>query len=480
MRLYILLSLLVSVAAPFPVMAADPDLPDPKTPVQTEAQVEERNQKATHMHALQLTEADVQAEAHGRPWSLDSCIHYAISHNLDVRGAYFDLKGGYLDVVEAKDRFLPTLSASASQGWAFGRGLTSQNTYADRNTSTTGWNVGFQLPLFQGLSALRQLRLAQSRMRTLDLQLAHARDEVTLQVIGLYLQTLYNREMVSVRHEELRLSEVQLRLQQDLLEGGKVPEADVLQARAQVASNQVSVINAENDYRLAIVDLTRALELGDVDGFDIQELDFAHGIPAIPRAEKVYDEAMECNNGLLAARSAVRDADCAISAAKTGYIPQLSFNAGVGSSFYSVSGTETLAFNKQMKDNFATSVGFSLNIPIFDAFSTRNQLRRACLQRRQAMLDVERRESELLKTIRQAHSQAVGARAQYQAGEWSVQASKAALEAMTEKYTYGRANATEWQQAQTDYITTLAQLLQAKYELILRCRILRFYMGRDN
>ena len=46
---------------------------------------------------------------------------------------------------------------------------------------------------------------------------------------------------------------------------------------------------------------------------------------------------------------------------------------------------------------------------------------------------------------------------------------------MTEKYNYGKANATEWEQSRSDYITTLAQQVQAKYELILRTRVLQFY-----
>ncbi|WP_301383533.1 TolC family protein, partial [uncultured Duncaniella sp.] len=101
--------------------------------------------------------------------------------------------------------------------------------------------------------------------------------------------------------------------------------------------------------------------------------------------------------------------------------------------------------------------------------------RQARAQKLSAELELERQESNLLKTIRQAHSQAEGAEAQYRAGETAVTSAKAALDAMTEKFTYGRANATEWEQARSNYITTLSQQVQAKYEMILRNRILNFY-----
>ena len=430
--------------------------------------------KITGISILSALLISAALPAKAETWSLDSCINYAIDHNLDVRSALIERYKGDLNVTEAKDRFLPTLSASAAQSWSFGRGLTSENTYANRNTSSTGFNVSFSLPIFQGLSALRQLRQAQANIHTLDLRVENAKDDVTLGVIAYYLQVLYSREIVSVRKEELRLAQTQLERQQILFEGDKVPE-DVLQAKSQVASSQVAVVNAENDYSLALVDLTRALELKGTEDFDVEPIDLDGELPRLASADEVYKNALNNNSGILAARSSVGLADHAISIAKTGYIPKLSFNAGLGSNYYTMSGMPSNSFGRQMRDNFSKSLGFSLNVPIFDAFNTRNQIRQARAQKLSAELELERQESNLLKTIRQAHSQAEGAEAQYRAGETAVTSAKAALDAMTEKFTYGRANATEWEQARSNYITTLSQQVQAKYEMILRNRILNFY-----
>ncbi len=431
--------------------------------------------KITGISILSALLISAALPAKAETWSLDSCINYAIDHNLDVRSALIERYKGDLNVTEAKDRFLPTLSASAAQSWSFGRGLTSENTYANRNTSSTGFNVSFSLPIFQGLSALRQLRQAQANIHTLDLRVENAKDDVTLGVIAYYLQVLYSREIVSVRKEELRLAQTQLERQQILFEGDKVPEVDVLQAKSQVASSQVAVVNAENDYSLALVDLTRALELKGTEDFDVEPIDLDGELPRLASADEVYKNALNNNSGILAARSSVGLADHAISIAKTGYIPKLSFNAGLGSNYYTMSGMPSNSFGRQMRDNFSKSLGFSLNVPIFDAFNTRNQIRQARAQKLSAELELERQESNLLKTIRQAHSQAEGAEAQYRAGETAVTSAKAALDAMTEQFTYGRANATEWEQARSNYITTLSQQVQAKYEMILRNRILNFY-----
>ena len=68
-------------------------------------------------------------------WSLDSCVNYAVAHNINILQQQLKIKEGEQSVTEAKDKFLPSLDASASQSFNFGRALQQDNTYADRNTS---------------------------------------------------------------------------------------------------------------------------------------------------------------------------------------------------------------------------------------------------------------------------------------------------------------------------------------------------------
>lgn len=424
---------------------------------------------------ITLIIASVSLHSQADAWSLDSCITYAISHNISVRSAQLDNLGAHLAVTEAKDRFLPTLNAGAQQSWDFGRSLTSDNTYANRNISNFGWSVQLSLPIFQGLSALRQLRQAEAASRAGELQSLAVADEVTLSVMSLYLQALYNRELLAVSREQLRLTTTQLERQEALLEAGKVPEVDVIQARAQVATAEVDTVNAANNLRLSLIDLAQALELKNTDEFDISPLPDSETAPILISLSEATDRALGGYSSILAARARVESADRAVDLARSGYLPRLSFNAGLGDSYYRMSGLSNNSFSRQMRDNFSKTLGFTLQIPIFDAFSTRNSIRRAQLNRRSANLDLERCESDLRKAVEQAWTQADGARKKLDASIIAAEASKAALDAMTEKYTYGKANASEWEQTRSNYITSLVEQTRAKYETILRTRILNFY-----
>lgn len=406
-------------------------------------------------------------------WTLDDCINYAVENNIQVKNSRAQELSGEYDITEAKDNFLPSVSASASQTFNFGRGLTSENTYADRNTANFQWGVGMQLPLFQGLQATRQLKYARVNLRTLALRTEAAKENITLNVIAQYLQVLYCRELLATADEQVRLSEYELERQQALADAGKIAEVNVIQAKSQVAQDRLSVTNAQNDYTLALLDLAQLIQLGDIDGFDVAPLD--EELPVVPSVDAVYSDALLSNSGLLAAQNGVTAAIAQESVARTGYIPRLSFNAGIGSSYYHIGGYDNAAFGRQMRDNYSTYFGFSLQIPIFDAFSTRNRVRKAQVQTLTARLQLQDTETQLYKDIQQAYYRAVAAHEKFRTGLESEQLAREAFDAMKEKYEMGRATPQEFEQSKTASLKATIERIQANYEYILRCRILRFY-----
>lgn len=411
--------------------------------------------------------------ANAEVWTLDSCISHATEHNLTVASRLLSEKGGQLDITEARDSYLPNVSANASQNFDFGRGLTSSNMYADRNTSAFGWNVGLQLPLFQGLQAYRREQLAKANLATLVEQTEAAREDVTLNVMAAYLQALYCKELRDVAAEQAGLSETELKRRMTLFDNGKIAESEVYEAKAQLAADSLTLVTSENDVRMALVDLARLLRTDYDDAFDIAPLTDTERL--IPDADTVYRRALDNNHSMAAARLGIKAADRQVSLAKAGYLPRLSFNLGAGSTYYKINGEENPSFARQMRDNYSTSLGFSLSVPVFDAFSTRNSVRRARLQRQQAELEYENVADQLRRDIREAYYQAIGAERKLSSATQAVESAKVSFDAMTVKYQYGAATATEYEQQKTAYIRAVAEEVQARYERILRTRILDFY-----
>lgn len=406
-------------------------------------------------------------------WTLDQCIDYALAHNAEVRQRILAQKQGDLDVTDAKDRFLPQVSGYGSQNFNFGRGLTANNTYANRNTQSFAVGAQLSLPLFQGLRAVRGLEYSRKAMKALIEHTEETRANVTLNVITGYLQALYAREVLEVAKMSLNISTDELARRRQLLDAGKIAELDICEAQAQVAADELSVVNARNDSTLAMLDLSQLLNIPRRSDFDIVPV--GQDIPVIPSLDSALREASLRNHGIRAAALDVEAAEANVAVAKAAYIPTLSFSAGLGSNYYKTTGYTNESFSSQMRHNFAKSLGFSLNVPVFDGLSTRNSVRRARLQQESYALALDNTRTALEKAIVQAHTQAAAALKKTQASEASLLASEQAFRAMQVKYDCGRANATEYEKAKSDYTSAMAQLVQARYEAVLRARILDFY-----
>lgn len=406
-------------------------------------------------------------------WSLQQCVDYAIAHNISIQQGEQRVKSGELAITESKDGFLPQVDASASQSFNFGRGLTAENTYANRNTSSTSWNVGFNLPLFQGLKEYKRVKVAELSLQQYLWESGSAKDNVTLNVISQYLQVLYCKEVVRSSESQAELSAYQVERQKALIEAGRVAEATLYDLEAVLAQDRLQVVTAGNELQTAIVNLTNLLLLPSAEGFDVAPL--TEQDPTLSSAEEVYSQAQNINNSLLGARQAVKVADENISMAKTGFIPTLSFNGGIGSSYYTVSGMKSENFANQMRHNFSTYLGLSLHIPIFDGFSTRNSIRRSRLQKLDAELALEQRETDLQKEIQLAYYQAKGARERYLTSEETLEKTRLSFEATRERFDLGRATQADYEQAKNNLFKTEVTRIQAHYEYLLRAKVLNFY-----
>lgn len=409
----------------------------------------------------------------GEVWSLDRCVEHAIEHNISVRQQNLQIQEGELAITEAKDRFLPSLDASASQSFNLGRGLTANNTYADRNTSNTQWSVGLSLPLFQGTSEYQRLKLARLSLQQYVLEKESTKDNIALNVMAQYLQVLYCKEVAKSARSQAQLSEFEVERQKALIEAGRVAEATLYDLEAVASQDRLQVVTADNDTQTALVNLANLLQLKSVEEFDVEELDGT--LPPLQGPDVVYASALAVNNGVKGARQGITVADRNISLAKTGYIPTLSFSAGIGSSYYNINGVPGETFASQMKNNFSTYFAFSLRIPIFDGFNTRNGIRRAKLQKLSSELTLQQRESDLYKEIQLAYYQAAGARERFQTSQVTLEKTRLSFDATRERFNLGRATQADYEQAKNNLYKTEITLIQSQFEYLLRARILHFY-----
>ena len=420
----------------------------------------------------------LSASAQTTQWNLRQCIEYAIEHNINIKLQENNVKNQEVSLSTSKNSRLPNLQASASESVGFGRGLTSNNTYANRNTQSTSFSLGSDVPLYTGGQITNQIKQNKLNLQSALADLNKAKENVSMQVASSYLEAIYQKDLVKVTESQLELSRTQEHRIELLFKNGKVAETEWAEAKSHVASDELALTQQQNSAMLALLDLSQLLELPTPDDFDIQQPEtYEPASVVLTMPDAIYAEALNIKPQIIAGKLNVQSAERGVRIAQAGHYPSVHFSAGMGSNYYKTSGFKAESFGKQMDDNFNQSLGISLAVPIFNRFATRNAVRQARLQVAAQQLQLEDTQKTLYKEIQQAYYNAIAAQKQCLSSDAALTASQTAFNLMQKKYENGKATATEFQESKTALLKAESTALQARYTFLFRQKILEFYRG---
>lgn len=411
-------------------------------------------------------------------WSLRQCITYALEHNISIKQQENTVESNRISLNTSKNSRLPGLQASASQSMNFGRGLTADNTYANRNTMSTGFDLGTSVSLYTGGQMTHDIRQKEINLQAALVDLNRAKDDISMQIASTYLEVLYQKDMLAVAKNQLELAKLQESRLQSLLQTGKIAETEVVEAHATVASDELQVTQAENQVQLALLNLSQLLELQTPEGLDVETPVIAQAQDVIlPLPDVIYAEANGIKPQVQTQVLRLKSAEESIEIAKAGKLPRVSLSGGLGTNYYHTSGFPSNKFASQLKDNLSKYIGLSVSVPIFNKYATRNQIKTAKLQYQTQQLQLEETRKGLYKEIQQAYYNALAAQKQCVSSEAAEKASQSAFELVSKKYENGKATNTEFQESKTRLLKAEADYLQAKYTFLFRTKILEFYRG---
>lgn len=412
-------------------------------------------------------------------YNLQECIDYALDHSLTIKKQLDNVKQQEVSLNTSKNQRLPGVSGSASENFSFGRALTIDNTYANKNTQSTSFSLSADVPLYTGGQISNDIKIKKLGLQAALTDLDKAREDITLNIISSYLETVYQKDLVTISERQVELSNAQVQRMQRLFENGKASEAELAQIKAAHANDELSLTQQKNSYMLALLSLSQLLELETPEGFDVVRPDIADVSSIVITApDIIYSEALGVKPQIKSEQIRIESAEKSIRLARSGYYPTVHLGGGLGTSYYKTNGFKANSFGSQMKDNFNQYVGLNVSVPIFNRFSTRNNIRTAKVALHTQQIQFEETKKVLYKAIQQAYYDAIASQKQCISSEVALESSRSAFNLMEKKYENGKATATEYQQQKTDFLKAEATAIQSKYTFLFRQKILDFYRGK--
>lgn len=448
-------------------------------------------------------------------WSLEKCTGYALTNNIQIKQQQLNVELSKEDLLQSKGNLFPDLNANATHVYNFGQTVDRYtNTFANTRVQSNNFYLSSNLVLFNGLQSFNNIRKNRLDLQASRYDLDKIKDDISLQIATYYLNILFNIELLNVAESQVEITKQQLERSRKLVEAGADNKGKQLTIEAQLASEEMQVVDAQNQLDLSYLMLTQLLDLPSPKGFDIErpEIDITRENLELITPELVFNTAVTNRSEIKSSEIKMKSSKLTVDMAKGALSPSLMISGSIGtgysearqdyngmrstgindtlgsiniggSDYYIVSpGQEILykktSFGTQLKDNLNESVGLYLSIPLFNRLQTKNQISKAKIAWKNAEYTLELNKIQLNKTIQQSYADATAAFKRFQAAQKSVEALKESFNYAEQRFNVGMLNPTDYNDAKNKLTKARSDLLQAKYNYVFRKKILDFYYGK--
>ncbi|MCH9660086.1 MAG: TolC family protein [Bacteroidetes bacterium] len=456
-------------------------------------------------------------QAQNKKWTLKECVEHALENNISVKQIELDMELADIEKSDAIGNYLPNLNGSASNSWA--SGLTQNVTTGVLETQTvrnSSYSLTAGINVFSGLRNLRSMQRAELSKISAEYGLSKMKDDISLFVANAYLQVLTNKANLDVITSQNEVTQTQIQRTLDLVDAGVLPRGDLLEIQATDATEKQNIAVSENAVKISLISLAQLLLVQDYENFDIEDEGYDiidEGISA-KNISEIITAAQENRSEVKIAETNLDVARKDVQLAQSSYFPtinafinyntresdanrfsqaldvdnptvtqEIGFVQGTGETVLGIAPNfvtqelDPLPFIDQLYLNDGISYGLSLNVPIFNGFSTRNQVKRNKVNVKRQELLLEQAKLDLESTIYQAYVDAKGSLTSFEAAQKALDSQELAYQYAKDRYDVGLTNAFDFSQSKLRYDNARIEVNRAKYDYIFKLKVLELYFG---
>ncbi len=445
-------------------------------------------------------------------WDIKSCVDYAVKHNIQLKQADLNNQINKNNSDQSKAAILPSINLGASHTYNFGKTIDRfTNTFANTQVLSQNFFISSNVVLFSGFSQYNNLKANEYAYLSSTESLKQQQYDLTLNVVNMYLNVIFTDELAGISKGQYKITQEQLDRTKKMVDAGALAKSVQFDIEAQLANEEVNVTNAENNYQLALLSLRQIMNLDSVGTFNVikPNLDVEGQSILKDDVQSIYETALKNQPGIKSAEYSLLSSEKTLATARGRRFPTVSMNGSMGTGTsglakditgFNIVGYDTTAittggqfvlsprteivtkpipFADQFKDNVNKSFGFTISVPLFNGLQTHTGVKNAKLNLINSRYSQELAKQNLYKTIAQAYTTAKAALSRYMANKKSVEASQASFDFADQKFNVGAISAFDYNTAKNRLLVAQSNLLQSKYDYILRLKVLDFYQGKD-
>lgn len=447
------------------------------------------------------------------PLSLQQCVELAIANNLELKQAEIQAASAGIDYRQSRNNLLPSVNGMVEHGLNQGRSIDPfSNSYLNQNINYANYGLSGGVVLFNGLAAQHNIKSQRLAWEAGQADIRQNKDNLVIQVMVAYLQVLATSDQLTQIHNQAELSRKQVERLTLLNNEGSITPSQLFDLKGQLANDEISLINTKNQLESSRLSLCQLMNIPydpSVQPANIGTEDFLKSYEG--NAAEVYQTALETLAMVKSATLKKESAEQGVKAWKSTIWPTFSLNAGLFTNYSSAAktarllgsnevqtsgyvkingiqspvftiqdnfGQQNISYADQFRNNYSTNLNLSVRIPILNGLQTRNRINRSRLVLQNADVVEKTTRTRLQQQVEQAWLNMTATYNRYHTLLQQVDAFTESYRGTEARFNEGVLNSVDYLTAKNNLDRANISLIMAKYEYVLRTRILDYYQGR--
>lgn len=464
---------------------------------------------------ITLLAISVQGIKAQQVWSLEKCINYALENNLQLKQQQLLVQASRADLKQSRYDMLPSITGNASHVYNYGQTIDRYtNEFATSRVQSNNFYLQGGVTLFNGFQKLNYIRQTQLDLMANIEDAERYANDLSINIATFYMQVLFYKELVQIRRNQLDITRQQMDRMNKLVEAGTMAAGEGFIIEAQIATEESSLVQAENMLDISMLTLTQLLDFRSPEGFDIETPDLAiEDQPLlVGDPDAIYQHAVNNMPEIRAAQYREQASLRQVARARGMQSPSLSLSGSWGTGYsgaaqitdltstnivpigYTASPSgDTLdlvytamnsftarekPWSDQIRDNNNQTIGLYLTIPILNGWQTRTFINKSKISAENSRLEIEVQSLQLRKTIFQAWTDAKASLKNYDAAVKKINATRESFRYAEQKFNVGIMNSVDYNNAKKDMTNAESEMIQSKFDFIFKSTVLDFYMGK--
>jgi len=414
-------------------------------------------------------------------WNLSQCISYAIENNIGLRKMEIAGRIAEENFRQSQRNFLPGISASTNSGFSFGRSIDPvTNGIVNTRFFNNSYSVGASMTLFNGFMMINQIEYQKYIKRAAEQNRLNATDDLAFQVMNSYFDVLYFQGMTDIAKSQVEASGINLKRVEKQVELGMKSSTDLFEMRANYESEELKRIQAINSLRTANLKLLQQMNLTDTTMLVLAEEQIPVVQAQITDRRDLFESYISWSPYFQSFQYQLNASRKSLSISRAQLFPSITVGGSVNTHF---SGTNrdnadnVIGFRDQFNSNLNQYIGASVNIPVFNRWNKRSDIKKAKFEIQQAENTLDEEKQKLYFELVNNLNEMEALENEYNQYLRQLEADSLAYQASEKKLAQGFVSVVEFYIAKNRLASTERLVLKARLQWEMKKRVLDFYAG---